>query len=163
MGVDSSGLIEKYSNGTMVFKPGKGDIPFPSYENPQASLGFGEIYTDFGTAVQVNPWISGDIGYTQNCHGYALDIPYWVNDPSDVYEQEYEKTDMSHAEIVYYPLPIDKETGRLDGNATDHSAKVFPNGMTSGKLGGGMIISLPLWLNNMIHGTRPIYYRKKWS
>lgn len=115
----------------------------------------GHLFTDKGTPFKVYKYIRGNEGLRQNCHGYAFGIPYWVEDPFPVYNDEYEITDKSNAEIAllgrpYWWVPY-------AGNSL-HSTVIGQNGSPNrGKHG-----ALPVSLNDKsIYIPRDVSYARR--
>jgi RHS repeat-associated protein len=158
--IDPTGLIKKDATGGTYFSIGQnelGSIMAP-FEHCQGKYWWkkcaiwqpGFIYTDLGRMVPANKYVSGDAGLAQNCHGYALGLNLWVNDPTKIYEDEYKITTPEKANIIYYP-----KASWAPWNKTDHSSRITPFGIY-GKNGSGLI-------KRDAEGMRPsepIYYGK---
>ena len=62
-----------------------------------ASYRLGYITTSKGRRVEVALLESGPKLASQNCHGYALGLNYWIQDPTEIYEDDYEEVEYSKA------------------------------------------------------------------
>lgn len=58
-----------------------------------ASYRLGYITTSKGRRVEVALLESGPKVASQNCHGFALGLPYWIQDPTKIYEDDYEQVE----------------------------------------------------------------------
>lgn len=162
--VDPYGLLQKDGNGNITEKSGARILA--THGKQSAYMRIVHLTTDKGRDVRALKWLSGDPGLKKNCHGFALGVNYWIDDPTSIYEDEYERVkNYEDADVTFF---LKKEGGLI----LPQKSQLVPkhSGINTGKV-GGMRGSFGKWggepskfssqlLLESYYGTVR-YYRKK--
>ena len=151
-GVDPRGLIQANSYMAKLDKNGVPQTKSYCYIGPYLCVVFevGSMKTDKNNQFEVLKLISGPEFYEQNCHAYGFGINYWVEDPRQVYKDEYSKTsNRNEADLVLFSD---------DRGAPLHTSIVGHDGKSNrGKNGALPAISTDYeWM----HSSNKQYYKK---
>ena len=104
--VDYLGLVSKFVPYTKETKPAyykNRDVKYTvNLSSGEAKYELGYITTNQGNNVEVSRLISGPELASQNCHGYALGLNYWIQDPTAIYKDEYEEVEYSKSTHTFF-------------------------------------------------------------
>lgn len=104
--VDYLGLVSKFVPYTKETKPAyykNRDVKYTvNLSSGEAKYELGYITTNKGNNVEVSRLISGPELASQNCHGYALGLNYWIQDPTAIYKDEYEEVEYSKSTHTFF-------------------------------------------------------------
>lgn len=158
--IDPNGLLKRDNNGNIIQQETPGT--WQHCEQGKCVVWKNVvIYTDKGRAVTGYKYISGYEGYKQNCHSYALGVNLWIDNPWNIYEDEYER--------VSSPVPGDITfyTGGWTSNklSPSHSSIFVKNSplgpINFGKWGKRETPSYEHHWWTMTGKYSPIYLRRK--
>lgn len=145
--IDPDGLVQKNPDGSYRFEPLGSPETFSSLGKGSVTWQNGTIFTDKGNRVAVMKYLSGNTDYMQNCHGFALDLPFWINDPAAIYKDEYREGENGNISVYY------------DNNGYISHSGINAGIMSTGKLGAWGPYSLPEIVVRSAYGDRKRFER----